>query len=85
MSEKNGLGRDIRFVKGIGEAKAGRLASLGIRTVREMIEYYPRAYEDPRCLPSGRNGRSVSGNRYRKSNNCRASRRQAYNEDSCRG
>ncbi|MBQ1223945.1 MAG: ATP-dependent DNA helicase RecG [Oscillospiraceae bacterium] len=48
MSEKSGLERDIRFIKGIGEAKAKRLAALGIRSAKDMLEYYPRAYEDRR-------------------------------------
>ena len=48
MDEKSGLERDIRFIRGIGEAKAKRLAALGIRSAKDMLEYYPRAYEDRR-------------------------------------
>ncbi|MBR4940651.1 MAG: ATP-dependent DNA helicase RecG, partial [Clostridia bacterium] len=48
MGDKSGLERDIRFVRGIGDAKAKSLAALGIRTAADMLEYYPRAYEDRR-------------------------------------
>lgn len=33
-------------VKGVGEAQAGKLAILGLRTVGDLISYYPRRYED---------------------------------------
>lgn len=35
-------------VKGIGKQKAGDLKSLGIETVRDLIEYFPFRYEDYR-------------------------------------
>src|SRR5580704_6774346 len=31
---------------GVGEAQARRFAVLGIKTVGELIDYYPRRYED---------------------------------------
>ena len=40
------LKTDVRYIKGIGEQRARALARLGIRTLGELISYYPRAYED---------------------------------------
>lgn len=40
------LDRDIRFIRGIGEARAKALAGLGVHTAGDMLSYYPRAYED---------------------------------------
>ena len=37
---------DVRYLKGIGEARAKLLAKLDIRTVYDLISYFPRAYED---------------------------------------
>ena len=36
----------VQYIKGIGEKKAGLFAKLGVFRVRDLIEYYPRAYED---------------------------------------
>ncbi len=38
--------RDVRYIKGVGEARAKQLDKLGIRTLRDLICYFPRAYED---------------------------------------
>ena len=40
------LSTDIRFVKGIGEKKAKLMNKLGLFTMRDLISYFPRAYED---------------------------------------
>ena len=40
---------DVRFIKGIGEARAKSLQKLGITNLRELISYFPRAYEDRRA------------------------------------
>ncbi|MBQ9393167.1 MAG: ATP-dependent DNA helicase RecG [Oscillospiraceae bacterium] len=40
------LQTDVRYVKGIGETRAKALAKLEIRTLRDLISYFPRAYED---------------------------------------
>jgi ATP-dependent DNA helicase RecG len=37
---------DVRALKGVGEAAAKQFARLGIHTLRELIDYYPRVYED---------------------------------------
>ena len=36
----------IRFIKGIGEKKAKDLSRLGINTLRDLLGYFPRDYED---------------------------------------
>lgn len=41
--EKNS---SVQFVKGVGEKRAGLFAKLGIFRVGDLLEYYPRAYED---------------------------------------
>ncbi len=41
---------DIRFVKGVGEARARLLMSLGIHTVFDMLYNFPRDYEDRSVL-----------------------------------
>ena len=40
------LNTDIRFIKGIGETRAKAFNKLGVFSVRSLLEYYPRAYED---------------------------------------
>lgn len=37
---------DIRFIKGVGEKSAARLAKLGIFTDADLLQYYPRDYVD---------------------------------------
>jgi ATP-dependent DNA helicase RecG len=36
----------VRYLKGIGEARAAQLAGLGIETLYDLLAYFPRAYED---------------------------------------
>ncbi len=46
------LSTDIRYLKGIGEARAKALAKLGVHTFGDLLQYFPRAYEDrSRVLP----------------------------------
>ena len=40
------LNTDVRYIKGIGEQRAKSLAKLGINTLRDLVSYYPRSYED---------------------------------------
>ena len=40
------LNTDIRYIKGIGEQRAKALNKLGIATLRDLISYFPRGYED---------------------------------------
>ena len=36
----------VRYLKGVGEARAKTFANLGISTLYDLISYFPRAYED---------------------------------------
>ncbi len=36
----------IRYLKGVGEKKAGQYARGGIRTIRDLLYWFPRDYED---------------------------------------
>ena len=40
------LNTNVRWIGGIGEARAKSLQKLGIETLRDLISYFPRAYED---------------------------------------
>mgnify|MGYP003290700809 FL=1 len=37
---------DIKYIKGVGEARAMAFRSIGVSTVGELLRFYPRAYED---------------------------------------
>lgn len=39
-----GLHTEIKFLKGVGELRARRLANLGIKTVLDLMEFFPKAY-----------------------------------------
>ncbi len=40
------LDSQIRYIKGIGEARAEAFAKKGIKTVRDLLYFFPRDYED---------------------------------------
>ncbi len=40
------LDTDIRYIKGIGEARAKALAKVGVTDLKSLISYFPRAFED---------------------------------------
>ena len=40
----------VKFIKGVGPKKAEALARLGVRTVYDLLTYYPRTYEDQSVL-----------------------------------
>lgn len=40
------LTTDIRYIKGVGEARAKALMKLGIHTLYDLVSYFPRTYED---------------------------------------
>jgi ATP-dependent DNA helicase RecG len=42
----NPLNNEIRFLKGVGEKRAALFLKLGIVTVKDLLYYFPRAYED---------------------------------------
>ena len=41
-----GLNTSVQYIRGIGEARAKALEKLGITTLRELIGFFPRRYED---------------------------------------
>lgn len=40
------LNDNIRYTKGIGEARAKALGKVGVNTLNDLIRYFPRTYED---------------------------------------
>ena len=40
------LKTDVRYIKGVGEQRAKALEKLGILTLRDLISWFPRRYED---------------------------------------
>jgi len=40
------LDTGIRYIKGVGETREKLMIKLGIQTLRDLISYFPRAYED---------------------------------------
>ena len=44
------LTASVRYVKGIGEQRARSLEKLEIRTLKDLISYFPRAYDDRRTF-----------------------------------
>ena len=42
----NNLNKEIQFVKGIGPKRAEKLQKLNIFTLKDLIYYFPRQYED---------------------------------------
>ena len=40
------LSDNVKFIKGVGETRAELFGKLGIITVRDLLEFYPRTYED---------------------------------------
>ena len=45
-AEASGLDRDVRYIKGVGEVRAKALNKLGLYRLRDLLGYFPRAYED---------------------------------------
>ncbi|MBO4831429.1 MAG: ATP-dependent DNA helicase RecG [Oscillospiraceae bacterium] len=44
MDELDSL--NVRYIKGVGEARAKSFEKLGVRTLRDLVSYFPRTYED---------------------------------------
>ena len=40
------LDSDVRYLKGVGEKRAALYRKVGVETVGDLIDYFPRAYED---------------------------------------
>jgi len=59
VSEIRYIDKPVRELRGVGEKKTQSLARLGIATVRDLIRFYPRAFQDRRVrrdtalLPDG--------------------------------
>ena len=50
MQAVSDLSTDVRYIKGIGEARAKALSKLEIRTLYDLISYFPRTWEDRSAL-----------------------------------
>ena len=50
MPQGDIFGRSIKYVKGVGEARARLLAKLGIYTVDDAVKFFPRDYQDRSVL-----------------------------------
>ncbi|MGM0441555.1 MAG: ATP-dependent DNA helicase RecG [Elusimicrobiota bacterium] len=44
------LNKNVRYLKGVGKVRAGQLKKLGINTVKELLTYFPKSYEDRRAV-----------------------------------
>lgn len=45
------LDSEVQFLKGVGPELAKKLSKLGLRTIADVLRYYPRRYEDRSNLP----------------------------------
>ena len=46
MAVRLTLETSVNLIKGIGEAKAAAFNRLGVETVKDLLEFYPRKYEE---------------------------------------
>jgi len=46
------LDTGVRYIKGVGEAREKLMEKLGIHTLRDLVGYFPRAYEDRTIIKS---------------------------------
>ncbi len=56
------LEKDVKYIKGVGPNRVQLLNKLGIFTLKDLITYYPRMYEDrskPKSIAECRNGDEV--------------------------
>ena len=40
------LRRSVRYLKGVGERRAGALEKCGVQTVHDLLTFFPRRYLD---------------------------------------
>ncbi|HRV70479.1 MAG TPA: ATP-dependent DNA helicase RecG [Thermovirgaceae bacterium] len=50
MTESLAWDSHVRFLKGVGPARASRLGRLGVDTVEDLLYFFPRRYEDRRSI-----------------------------------
>ncbi len=50
-SRRRSLDDEVQYLKGVGPKNAAMLAKVDIRTVRDLLFYFPRRYEDRTNLP----------------------------------
>ena len=56
------LENDVKYIKGVGPNRVQLLNKLGIYTLKDLITYYPRTYEDrskPKALCECQEGEEV--------------------------
>lgn len=56
------LSKDVKYIKGVGPSRVQLLNKLGIFTLKDLITYYPRTYEDrskPKAITECVNGDEV--------------------------
>ncbi len=46
MAVKLGLNTSVRFIKGVGDARAAAFEKLGVETVSDLLSFFPRTYEE---------------------------------------
>ena len=44
------LGESVRYLKGVGPKNVVKFEKMGINTIQDLLEHYPRSYEDRRKL-----------------------------------
>jgi len=50
--KNSSLDTGIRYIKGVGEAREKLMVKLGIHTLRDLVGYFPRAYDDRTIIKS---------------------------------
>lgn len=61
--DNSNLSLNVQYIKGVGPKRAYRLRRLNINTVKDLITFYPRSYEDRsnfKLLKDGINGEKIS-------------------------
>ena len=59
---KMDLSKDVKYIKGVGPNRVQLLNKIGIFTLKDLITYYPRTYEDrskPKNIAECANGDEV--------------------------
>lgn len=51
-TDYSALAQSVKFLKGVGENRARLLGKMGIRTILDLLEYFPKAYINRKLNPS---------------------------------